>query len=136
MGKGAFTGVYDTKAGLLEVAEAETVFLYETGETPLSVQPKLLRVLETHEFNRLGGTDGIHVNVKIVAAPNQDLSVKVRAGAFREDLYYRINAFSVVIPPLRERPADIPDLLRYFVHEHNKMLGKSLQGFQPGLWRY
>ncbi len=130
--RGAFTDAREFKPGLLEVADGGTVFLDEIGEMPLSVQPKLLRVLETHSFKRVGATRDVHVNVRIVAATNKDLSQAVAAGRFREDLYYRLKVFPVHIPPLRERPEDIPALVDHFVAQLNATLKKNITGFTPG----
>jgi DNA-binding NtrC family response regulator len=129
--RGAFTDAREQKPGLLEVADGGTVFLDEIGEMPLAVQSKLLRVLETRSFKRLGGTRDIHINVRIIAATNRDLTRAVREGRFREDLYYRLNVFPVDIPPLRERASDIPLLAEHFVSYYNHVLKKAITGFTP-----
>lgn len=127
--RGAFTGAHETKPGLIEVADGGTVFLDEVADLPLSIQPKLLRMIETHAFKRVGGTREMQVDVRVIAASNRDLAARVSAGVFREDLYYRLNVFPVEIPPLRERPDDIPAIARHFVSEYNRILGKSIDGF-------
>jgi transcriptional regulator with PAS, ATPase and Fis domain len=129
--RGAFTDARERKPGLLEVADGGTVFLDEIGEMPIAVQPKLLRVLETRSFKRLGGTRDISVNVRIIAATNRDLTRAVQTGRFREDLYYRLKVFPVDIPPLRERPGDIPILVNHFVNHYNGALKKNISGFTP-----
>lgn len=115
--KGAFTGAIARKTGYFEQAHGGTLFLDEIGEIPLSMQVKLLRVLETLEFRRVGGVDSIRVDVRFVAATNRDLAEEVRKGNFREDLYYRLNVVTLPLPPLRRRLADIPLLVRSFVDE-------------------
>jgi len=127
--RGAFTDARDCKQGLFEVADGGTVFLDEIGELPVSVQPKLLRVLETQTFKRVGGTRDIRVNVRIIAATNEDLDRAIIEGRFREDLYYRLKVFPVDLPPLRQRRADIPILLSYFVSHYNGTLKKAVNGF-------
>jgi DNA-binding NtrC family response regulator len=129
--RGAFTDAREFKRGLLEVADGGTVFLDEIGEMPLSVQPKLLRVLETHSFKRVGATKDVHVNVRIIAATNKDLSRAVAGGRFREDLFYRLKVFPVHLPPLRERQEDIPALEDHFVNHFNATLKKNITGFTP-----
>ena len=106
--KGAYTGALTKMIGRFEIADGSTLFLDEIGELPLEVQSKLLRVLEEGSFERLGSTKTLHVNVRIIAATNRDLGKDVKAGRFRKDLYYRLNVFPIAIPPLRERPEDIP----------------------------
>jgi PAS domain S-box-containing protein len=113
--KGAFTGANSRKKGLFEVADGGTLFIDEIGELPLSLQTKLLRVLENGTFRRLGGTDYIKVNVRVLAATNKNLKEMSERGDFRQDLYYRLSAFPVNIPPLRERPDDIPSLAEHFL---------------------
>jgi DNA-binding NtrC family response regulator len=112
--KGAFTGAQTRKLGLLEVANKGTLFLDEIGDMPLALQVKLLRVIETGTFFRLGGTREQKVDVRIVAATNKDLKAEIARGSFRQDLYYRISSFIVHIMPLRDRPEDIPALIAYF----------------------
>jgi len=129
--RGAFTDARDRKQGLFEVADGGTVFLDEIGELPFSLQPKLLRVLETRGFKRIGGTKELRVDVRLIAATNRDLARDMAAGRFREDLYYRLNVFPVDLPPLRDRPADIPILTRYFVDHYKGVLKKAVSGFTP-----
>ena len=125
--KGAFTGAVAQKVGRFELADGGTLFLDEIGEIPLDLQPKLLRVLQEQEFERLGGTRTLHVNVRLVAATNRDLVKMVAAGQFRSDLYYRLNVFPVNLPPLRQRPEDIPLLVRYFVQQHARRLKRAIE---------
>ncbi|MSQ03114.1 MAG: sigma-54-dependent Fis family transcriptional regulator [Myxococcales bacterium] len=113
--KGSFTGAMGRRAGVFEMADGGSLFLDELGETSLSVQVNLLRVLEEMRFRRVGGTDPIDVDVRIIAATNVDLETAVTSGRFREDLFYRLNVFPVTLPPLRERPEDIPILTRHFL---------------------
>ena len=127
--RGAFTDARELKRGLLEVADGGTVFLDEAGEMPVSIQPKLLRVLETHCFKRVGGNRDIQVDVRIIAATNRNLARGVSEGWFREDLYYRLSGFPIDIPPLRERPMDIPVLAGYFVGQFNATLNRNIIGF-------
>jgi len=116
--KGAFTGAINLKPGLIELADGGTLFLDEIGEIEPDVQVKLLRVLETGTFFRVGGTRPRRVDVRIVAATNRDLAEAMRSGEFRQDLFYRVNTITVSLPPLRDRPADIPVLARHFVETH------------------
>jgi len=113
--KGAFTGAVSRKLGVVETASGGTLFLDEVGEMPASLQPKLLRVLETREFQRLGGIRTLSTDARFVAATNRDLESAVKSGLFREDLFYRLNVFPVTVPPLRERPDDVEALARYFL---------------------
>src|SRR5947208_8641259 len=115
--KGAFTGAIAQRLGRFELAHRGTIFLDEIGDIPLELQPKLLRVLQEQAFERLGGTRTIRVDVRRVAATNQDLAQMVADREFRSDLYYRVNVFPIVVPPLRERTEDIPLLVRYFAQK-------------------
>ncbi len=129
--KGAFTGAATTRTGRFEVADGTTIFLDEIGELPLDLQSKLLRVLQEGEFERLGSSRTIKVNVRVIAATNRDLEAAVRQGSFRADLYYRLHVFPVVIPPLREHPEDIPLLVSHFVDRASKRLGKKIETVSP-----
>jgi formate hydrogenlyase transcriptional activator len=125
--KGAYTGAMTKMIGRFEIADGSTLFLDEIGELPLELQSKLLRVLEEGSFERLGSTKTLHVNVRIIASTNRDLGEEVKAGRFRKDLYYRLNVFPIVIPPLRERPEDIPLLVWAFVEKVQKRIGKEIE---------
>jgi two-component system response regulator AtoC len=116
--RGAFTGAINQKIGKFEAAEGGTVFLDEIGELPLALQPKLLRVLQEHAFERIGGTVSIHADVRIVAATNRSLEEDVEEKSFRADLFYRLNAFTIQLPPLRERRSDILPLAEYFLERY------------------
>jgi transcriptional regulator with GAF, ATPase, and Fis domain len=115
--KGAFTGATNTRIGRFEQAHQSTLFLDEIGDMPLDLQSKLLRVLQEREFNRVGSSETIHVDVRVLAATNVDLLERVKQGKFREDLYYRLNVVPLRVPPLRERPDDIPALVRHFLQK-------------------
>src|ERR1700674_4969449 len=125
--RGAFTGALAQKIGRFELADRGTIFLDEVGDIPLGLQPKLLRVLQEHEFERLGSNRPQRVDVRIVAATNGDLSKLVAERAFRSDLYYRLNVFPIHIPPLRERREDVPLLVRYFVQKFSRRLNKTVE---------
>lgn len=129
--KGAFTGAVNNKEGLFEAANEGTIFLDEIGETPLGIQVKLLRVLQEREFRRVGGTRDLKVDVRIVAATNRDLEKAIAEGRFREDLYYRLDVIPIRIPPLRDRPEDIPLLVEAFLEKFNRALGKSITRVEP-----
>jgi transcriptional regulator with GAF, ATPase, and Fis domain len=124
--KGAYTGALTKLIGRFEVADGSTLFLDEIGEFPLELQSKLLRVLETGDFERLGSTKNVHTNVRIIAATNRDLSREVAEGKFRSDLFYRLNVFPILIPPLRDHPEDIPLMVWAFVKEFQKRMGKEI----------
>ncbi len=129
--KGAFTGAIDSRKGLFELAHGGTVFLDEIGEMPLTTQTKLLRVLEQREFRRVGGEESIKVDVRIVAATNQDLRQLVAIGDFRRDLYFRLNVLGIELPPLRERRADIPLLIEAFVRDVSDRNERDFPGISP-----
>ncbi|WP_432821843.1 sigma-54-dependent transcriptional regulator [Trichloromonas sp.] len=129
--RGAFTGALERKRGLLEVADGGTLFLDEIGEFPLSLQPRLLRVLQERRFRRVGGTAEIETDVRIVAATNRDLSVMMAEGGFREDLYYRLNVVTLETPPLRRRPEDIPLLALSFLQRFSLELGRRVTALAP-----
>ena len=129
--KGAFTDAREKKLGLFEKAGKGTIFLDEIGDMPAALQAKLLRFLEEKTFRRVGGTEDIVVDVRIVAATNRDLRSLVTEGRFREDLFYRLNIFPVTLPPLRERPDDVPLLADYFVRQYNAEFHKEITGIDP-----
>ncbi len=129
--RGAFTGATQQRRGRFELADGGTLFLDEVGELPLETQPKLLRVLQKQEFERVGATRPIRTDVRLIAATNRNLEQQVSAGAFRADLYYRLNVFPLVLPPLRERRDDIPRLIRHFLERAARKLGKPLADVSP-----
>jgi PAS domain S-box-containing protein len=129
--KGAFTDARAQKRGLFELADKGTLLLDEIGEMPLSLQAKLLRVLEDQCFRRLGGLRDINVDIRIIAATNKNLREAVREGAFRQDLYYRLNVIQLIVPPLRERPQDILPLARFFVEHYNAKFKRQIEGISP-----
>ncbi|WP_408890074.1 sigma-54 dependent transcriptional regulator [Myxococcus faecalis] len=130
--KGAFTGAIARKEGRFELADGGTLFLDEIGEISPTVQVKLLRVLQQRELERVGGTQTLKVDVRIVAATHRDLAAEVKAGRFREDLYYRLNVVSVTLPALRERKSDIPALVNHFLEKYGDSYGKQVRGLAPG----
>jgi len=133
--RGAFTGATERKRGLLEVAEGGTLFLDEIGEFPLTLQPKLLRVLQERRFRRVGGTAEIESDVRVVTATHRDLGAMLAAGEFREDLYYRLNVVTLQVPPLRERPEDIPLLALHFLRRFARELDRPVAALHPdALW--
>ncbi len=125
--KGAFTGAIAQNTGRFELAHRGTLFLDEVGDIPLEIQPKLLRVLQEKEFERLGSTRTLHVDVRVVAASNRDLTQMVEDRLFRSDLYYRLNVFPITVPPLRERIEDIPLLVRYFAQKHARRMDRRIE---------
>jgi formate hydrogenlyase transcriptional activator len=125
--RGAFTGAIAQKIGRLELADKGTLFLDEIGDIPTELQPKLLRALQEMEFERLGSTRTLKVDVRLIAATNRDLAKMVAAREFRSDLYYRLNVFPIAVPPLRDRPDDIPRLVRHFVNKHSQKLNRDIQ---------
>jgi formate hydrogenlyase transcriptional activator len=125
--RGAFTGAIAQRIGRFELANGGTIFLDEVGDIPLELQPKLLRVLQEQEFERLGSTQTIRVDVRLVAATNRDLAEMVAARTFRSDLYYRLRVFPLHMPALRERQEDIPALVRYFVEKHSRRMNRSVE---------
>ena len=129
--KGSFTGAISHKEGLFEAADGGTLFLDEIGEMPLSLQVKVLRAIQDRTFKRVGGTSDIQVDVRILCATNRVLSEEVRRGSFREDLFYRLNVIEVQLPRLRERPEDIPELVRLFVERYASELSRPVQEVDP-----
>lgn len=131
--KGAFTGALVSKPGKFELANGGTIFLDEIGDLPLSLQAKLLRVIQDKTFERIGGTKSIKVDVRIIAATNKNLEEMVKSGAFREDLYFRLNVIPIFLPPLRERKEDIPLLIDHFLKKFNKEYGKNITISKPAM---
>ncbi len=129
--KGAFTGALDRRLGKFELAEGGTLFLDEVGDIPVELQTKLLRVLQDHEYSRVGGREVLHADVRILAATNQDLDKAVKEKRFREDLYVRLKVIPIHLPPLRERRGDIPLLIGYFVDKINREMGLQISGVSP-----
>src|SRR6266480_1316232 len=129
--KGAFTGAVERRVGRFELADGGTIFLDEIGELPLETQVKLLRVLQEQEFEPVGSSRTIRVDVRVIAATNRDLQEAVRTGRFRPDLFYRLNVFPIAIPPLRERRADISQLVMFFLSRFSRSLGKQISAVAP-----
>ncbi|HZZ83017.1 MAG TPA: sigma-54 dependent transcriptional regulator [Anaeromyxobacteraceae bacterium] len=129
--RGAFTGADQRRLGNFELAHGGTLFLDEIGELPLEMQGKFLRVLEERKFRRLGGKSEVEVDVRVICASNRDLKEEIRKGRFREDLYFRLHVFTIVLPPLRERREDIPILVQHFIEKFNGETGKHVQGLAP-----
>ena len=126
--RGAFTGAVTSKPGRFELADGGTLFLDEIGEVPVEMQVKLLRALQESEFERVGGIKTTRVDVRLIAATNRDLNAEIEAGRFRKDLYYRLAVVPINVPPLRERPSDVPTLVRHFVDKYNHRLNKRIEG--------
>lgn len=129
--KGAFTGAVRDKIGLFEEADDGTIFLDEIGDLPLHLQVKLLRVIEDKMIRPLGSTEPVHIDVRIIAATNKKLEEEVAAGAFREDLFYRLNVIKITLPPLRERRIDVSPLAIHFINKYSKEMGKDVRGISP-----
>jgi len=134
--KGAFTGAHNRKIGKFELAQSGTLFLDEIAELSLSTQSKILRFLQEREFSRVGGAETIHVDVRLIAATNKDLETAIKARAFREDLYYRINIVPINLPPLRMRKDDIPLLVHHFIEILNRKVKKSVKGLSEDLMNF
>jgi formate hydrogenlyase transcriptional activator len=130
--KGAFTGAISQKIGRMELANGGTLFLDEVGEIPLELQPKLLRVLQDREFERLGSNRTIKVDMRVLAATNRNLAERIAQNQFRSDLYYRLSVFPILVPPLRERKEDIPLLVRYFVRQISLRMDRHVESIPPG----
>ncbi len=126
--KGAFTGAAERKKGKVELADSGTILLDEIGEMPMLLQAKLLRVLQEREIDRVGGKDPVKVDVRVIATTNRDLALECAEGRFREDLFYRLNVFPLRVPPLRERPEDIPLLAEHFIRNFSAVAGKTIRG--------
>ena len=129
--KGAFTGALAREIGRFELADKSTIFLDEIGDIPLELQSKLLRVLQEGEFERLGNPRTVHVDVRVIAATNRDLAAMTKEGKFREDLFYRLSVFPIYIPPLRERPQDIPILVWHILNDLGKRMGRTIESVHP-----
>jgi PAS domain S-box-containing protein len=130
--KGAFTGALQRRLGRFELAEGGTIFLDEIGELPAETQIALLRVLQEREFQRVGGSQLLHADVRVIAATNRDLESAIAGGAFRKDLFYRLNVFPIEIPPLRERREDVPTLIEYFIHRYSRKARKKIRAIDTG----
>jgi Nif-specific regulatory protein len=130
--RGAFTGALGRKKGRLDRAQGGTLFLDEIGDLPVSTQVKLLRVLQSREYERLGGTETLKANVRLIAATNKDLAAAVESGTFREDLFYRLNVFTITLPPLRDRLSDVPALAQYFLEKFSREHRRSVRRISSG----
>ncbi len=130
--KGAFTDARAQKRGIFELADKGTLFLDEIGEIPLMLQAKLLRVLEEQNFRRLGGLKDIHLDLRVIAATNKNLREAVKEGAFRQDLYFRLNVIQILIPPLRDRPEDIVPMTKFFIEHYNRKFKRQIEGVTDG----
>jgi formate hydrogenlyase transcriptional activator len=130
MRKVLFTGAVQRRLGRFELAEGGTISLDEVGELPVETQVALLRVLQEHEFDRVGGTRSIQTNVRVIAATNRNLQAAIAAGTFCSDLFYRLNVFPIEMPPLRERREDIPVLVEYFIDRCARNIGKNITGIE------
>jgi len=128
--KGAFTGAVQRRLGRFELAEGGTLFLDEVGDLPMETQIALLRVLQEHEFERVGGTETLRCDVRVTAATNRDLHSAIAVGTFRSDLFYRLNVFPIILPPLRERKEDVALLVNYFVDRYAKRAGRKIKSIQ------
>ncbi|MDP6504716.1 MAG: sigma-54 dependent transcriptional regulator, partial [Planctomycetota bacterium] len=124
--KGAFTGASHRRLGRFELADKGTIFLDEIGEVPLELQSKLLRVLQDHQFERVGGEETIEVDLRVIAASNRDLPAAIKKGTFREDLYFRLKVVELIMPPLRERPEDVPLLAQHFIQRYAIDMGRPV----------
>jgi len=124
--KGSFTGAYSDKPGLFEIARGGSIFLDEIAELPPALQVKLLRVVQEKTFRRIGGAEDMKVDMRIISATNKNLEKSVKEGAFREDLYYRLNVVPILIPPLRKRREDIPLLTKFFIEKYSREFGKEI----------
>jgi Nif-specific regulatory protein len=129
--KGAFTGATNDRRGRFELADGGTIFLDEIGDLPLSLQVKMMRVIQSKTFERVGGAEPVKSDVRIIAATNKDIEKEVEEGRFRADLYYRLNVLPIYIPPLRERREDIPLLADFFLKRFNREIKKQISGFSP-----
>jgi transcriptional regulator with GAF, ATPase, and Fis domain len=128
--KGAFTGATQRHLGRFELANGGTIFLDEIGEIPAETQIALLRVLQEREFERVGGSHPIPIDVRVIAATNRDLGAAVDAGIFRLDLFYRLNVFPILVPPLRERPEDILAFVKYFIERYSRNTGRTIRNIE------
>jgi Nif-specific regulatory protein len=129
--RGAFTGAVNSKKGHFELADGGTIFLDEIGELPIQLQAKLLRVLQEREIMHLGGIKPIKIDVRVIAATNQNIEERIKTGGFREDLYYRLNVITIKLPPLRERKEDIPLLVQFFINKYNQKCNRNIEGVSP-----